>query len=169
MASSSRRTFLGKDRRLRTKKNISIHYKDQPSWRNFGSPQSNAKIFDLIKVDYIVKDVERVHDKLMEEAARIARTSVSLRQAAGHQAATARPGLRREDGLHFPTQMYDSYTAYEAEDVRAPPTDSDTRSAPPARARRFFTTTRRRWLRHDHQSCCHRAGRAMHTLSQGEI
>src|SRR6267154_1026947 len=53
------------------KKNISIHYKDKALLDKLVIAASQARIFDLIKVDYIVKDTGAVQDKLMDEAAKI--------------------------------------------------------------------------------------------------
>ena len=53
------------------KKNISIHYKDKALLDKLVIAASRSKIFDLIKVDYIVKDTGSVQNRLMEEAARV--------------------------------------------------------------------------------------------------
>ncbi len=53
------------------KKNISIQYRDRSLLDKFIVAAARSEIFDLIKVDYIVKDVNGVQDRLMEEAARV--------------------------------------------------------------------------------------------------
>lgn len=100
------------------KKNISVHYKNKLSLDKLVIAASKANIFDLIKVDYIVTDTGSVQTRLMEEAA-----SVIKRKAAEYeklldikllppaQVYAAKPSI------YFPTEMYDSYTAYESEEM----------------------------------------------------
>ena len=51
------------------KKNVSIRYADHALIDKLLAAAAKAEVFDLVKVDYIVKDVEAVNDRLMEEAA----------------------------------------------------------------------------------------------------
>ena len=53
------------------KKNVSIHYHDKPLLDQLVMAASREKIFDLIKVDYIVKDPGPIQNRLLEEAAGI--------------------------------------------------------------------------------------------------
>ena len=100
------------------KKNVSIHYGDKSLLDKLISAASRSRIFDLIKVDYIVKDIDAVHTKLMEDAARVIKL-----KAANHERLL---GIRLRQpaqvyaekySSYFPSEMYDSYTAYESEDV----------------------------------------------------
>ena len=100
------------------KKNISMHYKDKSLLDKLIAAASRAQIFDLIKVDYIVKDLATVQNRLMEEASRVIRRKatnherllgIKLRQPAQVYA--------EKNAAYFPTEMYDSYTAFESEDV----------------------------------------------------
>jgi uncharacterized protein YggE len=100
------------------KKNISIHYGDKSLLDKLISAASRSRIFDLIKVDYIVRDIGAVHTKLMEDAARVIKMKtanherllgIKLRQPAQVYA--------EKYSSYFPSEMYDSYTAYESEDV----------------------------------------------------
>ncbi|MGH9854519.1 MAG: SIMPL domain-containing protein [Blastocatellia bacterium] len=100
------------------KKNISIHYKDKLLLDKLVIAAAEAKIFDLIKVDYIVTDTGSVQTRLMEEA-----TKVIKQKAAGYeklldikllppaQVYAAKPSI------YYPTEMYDSYTAQESEQI----------------------------------------------------
>lgn len=102
------------------KKNISIHYQDKSLLDKFVVAASRAQIFDLIKVDYIVKDTVAVQNRLMEEAARIIKQKAARYERLFgiklHQPAQV---YAEKPSIYFPTEMYDSYTAYESEDVSA--------------------------------------------------
>ena len=100
------------------KKNFSIHYKDKRLLEGLAAAAARSEIFDLIKVDYIVVNIGAVHTRLMEAAA-----SVIKLKAANHArlfGITLRrsPQIYAEKySLYSPTEMYDSYTAFETEDV----------------------------------------------------
>lgn len=100
------------------KKNISIHYQDKMLLDKLVIAASGAKIFDLIKVDYIVKDPSPIQNRLMEEAAKIikqkaARTErlLAIKLLPSAQVYAEKPSI------YFPTEMYDSYTAFESEEI----------------------------------------------------
>jgi uncharacterized protein YggE len=100
------------------KKNVSVHYKNKSLLDKLIIAASKANIFDLIKVDYIVTDTPGAHARLMEEAARVIKQKAAefekllgVRLLPPAQVYAARPGV------YFPTEMYDSYTAYESEDI----------------------------------------------------
>jgi uncharacterized protein YggE len=102
------------------KKNVSIHYRDKTLLDRFMAAASKAGIFDLIKVDYLVKDLAAVQTRLMEEATRVIK-----RKAANHERLLGikmRPIAQvyaERYGSYFPTEMYSNYTAQESENVMA--------------------------------------------------
>jgi uncharacterized protein YggE len=100
------------------KKNVSVHYQDKALLDRLIVAASRSNIFDLIKVDYVVRDTARVRARLMEEAA-----GVVNRKAEGY---TKLFGVRFRGGAqvyaekysaYYPTEMYDSYTAFESEEM----------------------------------------------------
>ena len=100
------------------KKNVAIHYQDKSLLDKLIAAAAQSHIFDLIKVDYVVKDIDAVHARLMEDAARVIKLKaanherllgIKLRQPAQVYA--------ERYSSYFPSEMYDSYTAYESEDV----------------------------------------------------
>ncbi len=100
------------------KKNIAIHYQDKTLLDKLIIAASKSKIFDLIKVDYIVKDTSPIHNRLMDEAAKIIRQKVSrdeklldIKLLAPAQIYAEKPSI------YYPTEMYDSYSAYESEEI----------------------------------------------------
>ena len=102
------------------KKNISIHYEDNALLDKLVLAASRSKIFDLIKVDYIVKDTPRIQNRLMEEAAKILKLKAARYEALLGIKLLSPPQLYAEKpSIYFPTQMYDSYAAYETETINA--------------------------------------------------
>ena len=100
------------------KKNVSVHYKNKLLLDKLVIAASKANIFDLIKVDYIVTDTLSAHARLMEIATRIIRQKeaeyeklLGIRLLPPAQVYAAKPNI------YFPTEMYDSYRAYESEDI----------------------------------------------------
>lgn len=100
------------------KKNVSVHYRDKDQLERYLEVASKSGIFDLIKVDYVVKDQAAVQERLMAEAAKVIK-----RKAAAHErlfGAKLRPSgqlYAERYGSYFPTEMYSNYTAQEAEQV----------------------------------------------------
>ena len=100
------------------KKNVSIHYRDKLLLDRLVIAASQSRIFDLIKVDYVVRDTGIVQNRLMEEAARIVKLKAAryeklldVKLLHPAQVYAERPSI------YFPTEMYDSYTAYESEEI----------------------------------------------------
>ena len=101
------------------KKNVAVRYRDRLLLDKMVTAAAGAGIFDLVKVDYVVNDPAAVHQRLYEEAARIIKMKVArseqflnirLRQPA--------QVLAEKPSVYYPTEMYDSYTAFETENVQ---------------------------------------------------
>lgn len=100
------------------KKNIAIHYKDKLLLDKLVIAASRSNIFDLIKVDYIVRDTASVQSRLMEEAARVIKQkSARYEKLLGIQLQPPAQVYAERHSIYFPTELYDSYTAYESEEV----------------------------------------------------
>src|SRR5262249_53433525 len=85
---------------------------------------------DLIKVDYVVKDVQAVQDKLMAEAARVAKSKVArYENLLGTKVRGPAQVYAEKSALHYPTRMYDSYVAHSSEDAPAGERRYTTKSA----------------------------------------
>jgi hypothetical protein len=109
---------------FKLKKNVSIHYKDAAQLEKLTLAAAKVQIFDLIKVDYIVKDINRVQDKLMEEAARITKNKIArYEKLLGIKLQPPAQVYAEKSAIHYPAQMYGSYTAYGSEE--APGLDRD--------------------------------------------
>lgn len=107
---------------MELKKNVVIHFKDHALLDKITQAAAKVQVFDLIKVDYIVKDIVAVQDRLMEEASRVTKKKISryekLLDIKLHLPAQI---YADKTSVHYPTQMYDSYVAFEAEEVRGAP------------------------------------------------
>lgn len=102
------------------KKNVSIHYTEHSQLEKLNLAAAKSQVFDLIKVDYIVKDINRVQDRLLEEAARITKNKMSrYEKLLGIKLQPPAQVYAEKSAIHYPTQLYDSYTAFESEEIRS--------------------------------------------------
>jgi uncharacterized protein YggE len=103
------------------KKNLIVHYKDRALLDKFVVAAARAKIYDLIKVDYIVRDVNLVQDKLMEEAGRVVKQKLARYEKL--LGIKVHPGqvYAEKPAIYYPTGMYDQFTAAESEAIENPP------------------------------------------------
>jgi uncharacterized protein YggE len=100
------------------KKNVAVHYRDRDLLDKLTVLASRSKIYDLIKVDYIVSDTAAVQSRLMEEASKvIGRKVANYQRLFGIKLKGPAQVYAEKPGIYYPTEMYDSYTAYESEDV----------------------------------------------------
>ena len=102
------------------KKNVSIHYRDKTLLERMVLAAAGVEIFDLIKVDYLVKDAPAVQKRLMEEAARVIKEKTARYERL--LGLRVRPPLQvyaEKFNVYYPVELYDSYVAQEAENVNA--------------------------------------------------
>lgn len=100
------------------KKNVSVHYQDKALLDRLVIAASRSKIFDLIKVDYVVRDTSKVRGRLMEEAAGvISRKAESYTKLFGVRLRPPAQVYAEKYSTYYPTEMYDSYTAFESEEM----------------------------------------------------
>lgn len=102
------------------KKNVAIRFPHQKQLDQLLTAAAKAEIYDLIKVDYVVKDVEMVQGQLMEKAASIIQKKLArYEQLLGTKVST-RPQIYAErHAIHYPKELYDSYVAQESERVNS--------------------------------------------------
>ncbi|HEX8424020.1 MAG TPA: SIMPL domain-containing protein, partial [Pyrinomonadaceae bacterium] len=121
------------------KKNISVHYQDKLLLDKLLVTAAQAKIFDLVKVDYIVSDTGSINNRLAEEAARIIKQKMARHEKLlGIKLRPPAQIFAERYSAYFPTEMYDSYTAYESEDVSRRSYDEDKYIIQRARKSRTF-------------------------------
>jgi uncharacterized protein YggE len=100
------------------KKNVSIHYKNKLLLDKLVIAASKANIFDLIKVDYIVTDTAGAQARLLEEAAKVIKQKAeAYEKLLGARLLAPAQVLASKPSAYFPTEMYDSYKAYESEEI----------------------------------------------------
>lgn len=100
------------------KKNISVHYHETALIEKITLAAARSQVFDLIKVDYIVSEVNLVQDRLMQEAAAIAKRKMArYEQLLGIKLRQPAQIYAEKSAIHYPTQMYDSYRAHESEAI----------------------------------------------------
>ncbi len=100
------------------KKNIAVHYRDRDMLDRLTVLASQSKIYDLIKVDYVVRDTAAVQARLMEEAARaIEQKAARYQRLLGVKLRPPAQVYAERPSIYYPTEMYDSYAAYESEDI----------------------------------------------------
>jgi uncharacterized protein YggE len=104
------------------KKNVAIHYKDRDLLDKLVVAAAKSKIYDLIKVDYIVKDRKKIQARLMEEAARVIKEkSARYESLLGIKLQPPGQVYAERSSIHYPTAMYDAYNAFEAEAMSGAP------------------------------------------------
>jgi len=105
------------------KKNVAVHYRDRDMLDKLTVLASQSKIYDLIKVDYVVSDTAAVQNRLMDEAAKIIeQKNARYQRLLGVKLRTPAQVYAERPSVYYPTEMYDSYAAYESEDIEQ---DSD--------------------------------------------
>lgn len=100
------------------KKNVSIHYKDKLLLDKLVTAAAEVKIFDLIKVDYIVTDTGIVQTRLLEEATKvIKKKAAEYEKLLGIKLLPPGQVYAAKPSIYYPTEMYDSYAAQESEGI----------------------------------------------------
>lgn len=105
------------------KKNVAVHYKDKLLLDKLVIAASKSKIFDLIKVDYVVRDAAAVQGRLMDDAAQVIKQKAAMyEKRLGIKLQPPVQVYAEKPSIYFPTELYDSYAASESEEMSS---DSD--------------------------------------------
>ena len=100
------------------KKNVSIHFKDKLLVDKLALAAARAQIYDLIKVDYVVKDREAIQAKLqVQTMAIIQRKAQSYEKLLGIKPLDATQVVADKPSVYFPIEQYSSYTAAESQSI----------------------------------------------------
>ena len=117
-ANVARQHFAG----FELKKTVAVRYRDKVLIDRLVAAASRAKIYDLVKVDYVVTDLAPIQERLAEEAAAIIKVKAARHERLLGIKHQAPPQVYAErSSVYFPTEMYDSYTAGESEAVTGGP------------------------------------------------
>jgi len=100
------------------KKNVAIHYKSKALLDSLVAAAAQSQIFDLIKVDYQVANPALAKKRIREEAGRIIKEKIAD-YATLFEVKLSPPSQVYADkaSVYYPSELYDSYTAYEAEAI----------------------------------------------------
>lgn len=102
------------------KKTVSVKFDAIGRLESLAEAASKAGVFDLVKVDYVVTDLEGVRARLMKEASRIVKQKVSqLEGGLGLKFGKPKQVYAQEFGTYYPTAMYSSYVAQESQQMLA--------------------------------------------------
>jgi uncharacterized protein YggE len=107
--SATRETLTG----FETKKTVAVRYRNRDLFEQIVSAAAGVKIFDLIKVDYIVSDFEKVRARLFQEAVKIIKNKESI-YVKSFRVSLAPVGLASEKyDVSYPNEAYQRYQAFE--------------------------------------------------------
>ncbi len=97
------------------KKAVSVRFRDKTMVDRLLAAASREKIYDLIKVEYVVEDLAAVQDRLAEAASEVLRAKAARHQRLLGIKLRAVPQIYVERAsVYQPSDMYDSYVASES-------------------------------------------------------
>jgi uncharacterized protein YggE len=121
------------------KKTVAVRYRDKALIDRLVVAASRAKVYDLIKVDYVVTDLAPIQERLAEAAAAVVKAKAARHERLLGIKLRAVPQVYAErSSAYFPTEMYDSYTAGESEAVSGGPDRSRTTVQSLRKSRTFY-------------------------------
>ena len=103
------------------KKNVSVRFRNLAQLDALNAAAASADVFDLVKVDYIVKDTATIRERLQLQTMSIirqkaARYSTELGVKLGQPVQI----VADNPSVHFPINQYQSYVAAESENLSVP-------------------------------------------------
>ncbi len=99
-----------------TKKTVAIRYKNRDLFERIVTAAADSKIFDLIKVDYVVSDFNSVRAGLFDAAVRIIKSKEQKYNALGITLNVIGLSVEKYD-VTYPSDAYQRYQAYETGDA----------------------------------------------------
>ena len=121
------------------KKTVAVRFRDKALIDRLLAAASRERIYDLIKVDYVVTDLAPVQERLAEAAAAVVRAKAARHERLLGIRLRAVPQVYAErSSAYFPTEMYDSYIAGESEAVSGGPDRSRTTVQSLRKSRTFY-------------------------------
>ncbi len=121
------------------KKTVAVRFRDKALIDRLVEVAGRSKVYDLIKVDYVVADLEAVHERLAEAAAAVIKAKVDRhRRLLGIKLRATPQVYADRSAAHYPTEMYDSYTSGESENVAGGPDRSQVTVQSLRRSRTFY-------------------------------
>lgn len=94
------------------KKNIHVRFKDERVLDKIVTAAAQNEIYDLVRVDYFVDDMEAVYDKMREKAVKIAAKKEKLQQDLGVNLSNRYRYVNDQTAVSMPYDNYFQYQAY---------------------------------------------------------
>jgi uncharacterized protein YggE len=121
------------------KKTVAIRYRDKGLLDRLIAAASRSRIYDLIKVDYVVSDVGPIQERLAEAAAAVVKAKVTRHERLlGIKLRPVPQVFVERSSTYFPTELYDSYTAGESQAVSGGPDRNQTTVQSLRKSRTFY-------------------------------
>lgn len=100
------------------KKNVIIHFRDYSVLDRLVAAAAEARIYDLVKVDYVLKGTQSIDARLAAEAARVIKAKAAAYQSLmGLKLGPPAQVIANRRGIFYPADLYESYRAAETESV----------------------------------------------------
>jgi hypothetical protein len=97
------------------KKNLHIEYKDPEQLREISLILSQSEIFDLVRVDYFSKDLEKVKTQLMDRALlKLGEKKAKIEKLLNLKLDTLNQNMTDAYRVVYPVERYQSYQKYSA-------------------------------------------------------
>jgi uncharacterized protein YggE len=93
------------------KKNVMIHYQDPAAIDMILSAAASAEIYDLVKVDYFLRDVKGNYSQLREQCMSLLRERIKTYESIGFKLETFRKTISDDFGTLVPPDRYGNYQA----------------------------------------------------------
>ena len=94
------------------KKNIHVLFKDENMLSSIVTAAATNEIYDFVKVNYYVNDVEAVYDKMMQKALSIVKKKETFHQQLGVELTDRYRYFSDEKMIAYPNEYYSTYQAY---------------------------------------------------------
>jgi uncharacterized protein YggE len=121
------------------KKTVAVRYRDKALIDGLVVAASRAKVYDLVKVDYVVTDLAPIQERLDEAAAAVIKAKAARHERLFGIKHNAPPQVYAErTSAYFPTEMYDSYTAGESQAISGGPDRARTTVQSLRKSRTFY-------------------------------
>lgn len=103
------------------KKNVSIRFKNKALLEQMTSAAAKLEIYDLVKVDYVIRDVAAIQAQLQAEIARLLRAKIERYNQFGVPLLSAVQIVTDSPSVYYPINNYASYQAAETNAINISP------------------------------------------------
>ncbi len=108
----SKRTYIEQPKGFELRKNLHIRYKNPKKLSDIISICAQNQVYDLVKVDYVVKDMEAVMDTLQQKALAWIKKKEKMHRDLGLDLTSKERIVAESDNVFYPIERYNNYTAF---------------------------------------------------------